>query len=233
MQGWLLRHGFKTGLAAVVLQVGVAAGALCSATRADAAEPAPAGAPDVLPAIKARLHTFEALQGKFEQEKQLAKIKKPLKSRGRFVLKRGQGVLWRTDVPIQSVLVMTRDAVRVIKSDRTVMSISLTEQPGLRLMGKIVFAVFAADVEEIRQSFEIVSGQAKAGEPWQVTLKPRDAGVAKVIKSISLSGGEYVQTLEIVEQNSDLTRIRFTDVDSTRPISEEDVALLGAGSSKK
>jgi hypothetical protein len=99
-------------------------------------------------------------------------------------------------------------------------------------MGKIVFAVFAADVEEIRQSFDIVSGQAKAGEPWSVSLKPRDATVAKVISRISLTGGDHVETLEIVEQNSDITRIRFADLDSTHPLTDEDERLLGAPSKK-
>lgn len=217
-----------------LLLVALALGAPCLTTAPAAAEPAAAAAnDDVLLAIKARLHTFEALQGKFEQEKQLAKIKKPLKSRGRFALKRRQGVVWRTEAPIQSLLVMTRDAVRVIKNDKTVVSIDISEQPGLRLMGKIVFAVFAADVEEIKQSFEIVSGQAKAGEPWSVALKPRDATVAKVISRISLTGSDHVETLEIVEQNSDITRIRFADLDSTHPLTDEDERLLSAAPSKK
>lgn len=223
-----------SGLAVRLLSGALAFGALLVGARPAQAEPA-AQAPDadVLLAIKARLQTFEVLHGKFEQEKRLAKIKRPLKSRGRFILKRGQGVLWRTEAPIQSLLVMTRDSVRVIKNDKTVMSISLSEQPGLRLMGKIVFAIFAADVEEIRQSFEIVSGQAKAGEPWQVTLKPRDAGVAKIINRISLSGGDHVETLEILEQNTDVTRIRFADLDRTSALADEDERLLRAGSSKK
>lgn len=223
-----------SGLAVRWLSGALAFGALLIGPQPAHAEPA-AQAPDadVLLAIKARLHTFEVLHGKFEQEKRLAKIKRPLKSRGRFILKRGQGVLWRTEAPIQSLLVMTRDSVRVIKNDKTVVSISLSEQPGLRLMGKIVFAVFAADVEEIRQSFEIVSGQAKAGEPWQVTLKPRDAGIAKIISRISLSGGDHVETLEILEQNTDVTRIRFADLDRTSPLADEDERLLRAGSSKK
>jgi len=234
MQVSSVKPRFRSGLAVRLVSGGLALGALFLATPPAYAEPvAQAPDADVLIAIKSRLHTFEALHGKFEQEKRLAKIKKPLKSRGRFVLKRRQGVLWRTEAPIQSVLVMTRDSVRVIKNDKTVMSIALSDQPGLRLMGKIVFAVFAADVEEIRQSFEIVSGQAKAGEPWQVTLKPRDPGVAKVISRISLSGGDHVETLEILEQNTDLTRIRFADLDAASPLADEDARLLGAGSSKK
>lgn len=227
MQGSLDRLGLRSKFAARVLCAALALGALCWETRPAQAEPAgQAQNGDVLLAIKSRLRVFETLQGKFEQEKRLAKIKKPLKSRGRFALKRQQGVVWRTDAPIQSLLVMNRDSVRVIKNDRTVMSIALSDQPGLRLMGKIVFAVFAADVEEIRQTFEIVSGEAKPNEPWSVTLKPRDAGVAKVISRISLSGAEHVDTLEIVEQNTDVTRIRFTDLDSDHALTDEDERLL-------
>jgi hypothetical protein len=195
------------------------------------AEPAPPG-PELLQAIKKRVRRFELLQGKFEQQKRLAKIKRPLKSRGSFALQRGS-VLWRTEAPIRSLLVMTHDKVRVIKDDHTVMSLSLSEQPGLRLMGKIVSAVFAGDIDAIRQSFQIVSGQAPANEPWQIVLKPRDAAVAKVIAQIAISGSEHVDSLELAEKNGDATLIRFKALDSERPLSAEDRALLDSQANAK
>lgn len=213
-------------LLVAALALGVPASALAeSAAPPSASDRASA---DVLMTVKGRLRTFETLQGTFEQEKRLLKIKKPLKSRGRFALRRGRGVLWRTEAPIRSLLAMTRDEVRVIKDDRTTMSISLSEQPGIRLMGEIVFAVFAADVETIRRRFEVLSAETKPDAPWRIVLKPRDAAVGKLVQSLSLVGGAHVDAIEITEKNGDTTSIRFAAHDAVRPLDREDARVLGA-----
>lgn len=186
-------------------------------------------APDVLLAIKPRLQPFETLKGHFEQEKRLAKIKKPLKSRGSFALQRGRGLLWRTEAPIESLLVMTRNSVSITKDAKIVMSLSVKEQPGLRLMGSVIFATFAGDVDEIRRSFDVLKGQAPdATGAWSVSLAPRDATIAQLFVRISLTGGKYLEQLEIAERNGDVTLIRFRDVDSRSPLAPIDARLLAS-----
>gem|GEM_PF-402358 len=195
---------------------------------------AQAAATEPLLVIKRKLKPFETLQGKFEQEKKLAKIKKPLKSRGSFALQRGRGVLWRTEAPLESLLAMTRDAISIIKDGKTVTSISLTEQPGLRVMGRVVFAVFSADTDEIKRSFDVTASQvSEQSSSWSVSLKPKDAGFAKVVRSIQLHGAEYLETLEIAETNGDSTLIRFQGFDTQSKLRAEDARLLEASTSKK
>lgn len=201
-----------------------------------AEEPAHAAAPqqDVLAAVKHRLKPFETLQGHFEQEKRLAKIKKPLKSRGSFVLQRGRGVLWRTEAPISSLLAMTRDSVAVVRDGKTVASIGFNEQPALRLMGRVVFAVFAADLDEIQKSFDVTSSSLAAdGSGWALTLRPKDPAFSKVIRSIQLNGSAYLENLELQEANGDSTLIRFRDLDAQAKLRPEDARLLEPSPSPK
>ncbi len=222
-------------LRAWVLGVGLLA---CCVAAASAAEPPaapPASAPeDVLLRVKRQLKPFETLQGRFEQEKHLAKLKKPLKSRGSLALLRGRGVLWKTETPIRSLLAMTRDTVSVVRDGKVVTSLSVNEQPGLRLMGRIVFAVFAADVDEIRKTFEVVESRvAPDGSGWCLSLRPRDASFGKIIQRVELSGGAHVESLLLKEANGDSTQIRFRDLDLKAPLAADDARLLESSAAKQ
>jgi hypothetical protein len=193
--------------------------------------PASASAPPLAEAllrVKRRLVPFEVLQGRFEQEKRIAKIKRPLKSRGRFALLRGKGVLWRTEAPIQSLLTLTANAMSVVQNNQTVVSVSLTEQPALRWLGQTVFAVFMTDLEQLGQSFTLLEARVpEKPAPWSLSLEPRDAAVARLMRNILLTGGEHIESIEIAEQNGDSTRIVLLDPDSQSPLAVEDARQLG------
>jgi outer membrane lipoprotein carrier protein LolA len=188
-------------------------------------DPAPV---DALRLVQQRLVPFQTLQGRFEQTKQIAKIKRPLESRGRFALLRGGGVLWRTEAPIQSVLTLTADALTVVQNDRIIVSTPLAGQPALRFLGQSVFAVFMTDVRQIENSFTLLAARVPERPlPWSVSLRPRDAAVAKLMREIQLTGTEQLQTIQISERGGDSTRIVLRDLDDHSPLSPEDARLLG------
>jgi outer membrane lipoprotein carrier protein LolA len=188
---------------------------------------------DALLGIQRRLAPFEVLQGRFEQEKRIAKIKHPLKSRGRFALLRGTGVLWRTEAPIQSLLSLTADAMSVVQNKQTIVSISLSEQPGLRFLGQTVFAVFMTDLAQLRQSFTLLEARVpEKPASWYLSLRPREPAVAKLMRAVQLTGGDHIESIEISEQNGDSTRILLLDPDSQSPLAPEDARLLGRAPGK-
>ena len=59
--------------------------------------------------IQSMLAKPDVLCGRFDQTKQLAGMKKPLLSHGRFCVVKGKGVLWRTLKPFPNTLRLTRD----------------------------------------------------------------------------------------------------------------------------
>jgi hypothetical protein len=182
---------------------------------------------DALLLIQQRLVPFQTLQGRFEQQKRIAKLKKPLASRGRFALLRGRGVLWRTEAPIQSLLTLTSDAMTVEQHDQTIVSISLAREPALRFLGQSVFAVFMTDVPQLRQSFTVLDARVpESPAPWSLSLVPRDAAAAQLMRQIALTGGEQIESIEISERNGDGTLIRLLDVDRTTALRADDARLL-------
>jgi hypothetical protein len=186
-----------------------------------------AAASEALLLIKQRLVPFQTLQGRFEQQKRIARLEKPLASRGRFALLRGQGVLWRTEAPIQSLLTLTSDAMTVVQHDRTVVSISLAREPALRFLGQTVFAMFMTDVPLLRQSFTVLDARVpESPAPWRLWLRPRDAAAAQLMRQIALTGGEQIESVEISERNGDSTLIRLLEIDRRAALSVEDARLL-------
>lgn len=182
---------------------------------------------DNLDSIKERMLPFTTLKGSFEQSKQIRLIKKPLRSQGEFTLLKDKGVLWRTIEPTTSLLRITHDEIVQIKDGKTTVLVSLKQNPALGLIGKILFAVFSADIEELKRNFEFTRDDLnRQTGHWEASLLPKDPMVRKVIDHIDLSGGRTLETLRLYEVNGDKTSIIFTRVSQNRHLSKKEGALF-------
>jgi hypothetical protein len=175
---------------------------------AAAAAPANAGAP--IPKIQAMLAKPEQLCGRFEQTKQLAGMKKPLVSNGRFCVVAGKGVLWRTLKPFPNTLRLTRDEIVHLQGDRVAMRMDASQEPTVRMINGVLFSLLAGDLGQLESLFE-VDGSATA-DAWKVALKARSPALARAIGAISLDGGAYVRNIHMLEQSGDRTDIVFSDI---------------------
>jgi hypothetical protein len=179
---------------------------------------------DVANDIQKQLSPFEVLRGRFDQQKSIRIIRRPLKSAGTFVLLKGKGLLWNTETPIGGTLKITRDEIVQIKNGKAAYELKASSQPALKLVGDLLFAVFSADLNELRRHFEI-SGSMENGH-WKAALRPKEAWMARVAKSITLEGGTALEALGIDEANGDRTQIRFSGVDLNSRLSPSEKALF-------
>jgi hypothetical protein len=183
-------------------------GLFFSALLAAAAAPANAAAP--IAKIQAMLAKPEQLCGRFEQTKQLAGMKKPLASSGRFCVVAGKGVLWRTLKPFPNTLRLTRDEIVHLQGERVAMRLDASQEPTVRMINGVLFSLLAGDLGQLESLFE-VDGSA-ATDSWKVALKARSPALARAIGAISLDGGAYVRNIHMVEQSGDRTDIVFSDI---------------------
>ena len=176
--------------------------------------------------IKSRIALFATLKGRFTQSKKIRVIKKPLKSEGNFVLLKDKGVLWRTFKPRVVSVRVFHDEIAEIKDGRPTVIVSAKDQPALGLIGKVLFAVFSADIKELKRHFDFTRAALKDPGGWEVSLRPRDAMIAKVIDGVEAAGTGTVESLTIHEVNGDVTSISFSEISSTRPVTTEEAALF-------
>jgi hypothetical protein len=162
--------------------------------------------------IQSMLAKPKVLCGNFEQSKQLAGFKKPLVSAGRFCVVAGKGVLWRTLQPFPSTLRLTRDEIVQVQSERVAMRLDAKQEPMVRTINNVLFALLAGDLAQLEKLFDI-DGSIR-GDTWGVALKARDAALAKAIGGVQIEGGSFVRNIVIHEVGGDRTSIVFSGMAS-------------------
>ncbi|RYF01573.1 MAG: outer membrane lipoprotein carrier protein LolA [Comamonadaceae bacterium] len=168
-------------------------------------------------ALRARLGQPDWLQGEFEQSKQVQGFKKPLLSRGDFVIARGRGVLWRTRTPFASELKLTRNQMEASQGGAPALRMDSQREPALRLVNEMMFALLGGDIAALSQLF-VLEGELLGERAWRITLVPKQAAWRQVLQSIDLAGERHVREVRIVEAAGDQTKIRFSALKESAPV---------------
>lgn len=185
--------------------------------------PAQAAAP--VAKIQAMLAKPSIMCGRFDQTKQLAGMKKPLASNGRFCVVAGKGVLWRTLQPFPSTLRLTRDEIVNYQGDRVAMRLDAKTEPTVRMINNVLFSLLSGDLGQLESLFE-VDGTVDANS-WNVALKARQAALEKAIGTIKLDGGAYVKNIVMSEAGGDKTSIVFSAIQTGETaMTKEEAALF-------
>ncbi len=196
---------------------------LCLLATALAATAA-AHAADLAAEVGARLLRPPVLRGEFEQSKQVAGFKKPLLSRGDFVVARERGVVWRTLAPFAGVLKLTPNEIVATQGGGEAFRLSAQKEPSVRVINGLMFSLLNGDMAALDPQFKI-EGEAGAGsKPWSLRLTPRQPAFAKLMTRIELSGDQYVRAITLVEANGDQTTIRFRGQNAEPPTLSADEA---------
>lgn len=168
-----------------------------------------------LSVIQQRVAQVDVLRGGFEQEKRIAGFKNPLRSQGTFVVARGKGVVWTTLKPFPSEVVITGDRILSRQRDgSTRVEVDGREQPALRSVNAMMFALVSGDVAALSARFD-TRVETKPGNAWTLALTPKSATLAKAFSRIVLTGDRYVREVDIEEANGDHTHLRFIDLSQT------------------
>lgn len=172
------------------------------------ASQAPSAAPAWLLEAGSRLDPSEVIRGDFEQTKSIKGFKKPLVSRGQFVIARGRGIQWITLTPFPSTLIVTRDRLTTVTEGST-QQLDVRQEPGLRAVNDLLLAVLGGDMKALNARFQ-VDGGLQGAQGWRMMLVPRDAALSRFIARIEMEGDRYVQSVRMSEASGDENRIRFT-----------------------
>jgi Outer membrane lipoprotein carrier protein LolA len=183
----------------------------------------PAFAQSPLEKIQIQLENPAVLQGEFEQRKTLQGFKNPLLSKGHFWVAKARGVVWETQKPFASSLIVTRDRLLTRKADGTVSSqIKAQDEPGIRAINDILFALMAVDWPTLSQRFTITATW-QSPSLWRMRLTPREASVAQWVSLIELQGANFVHSVRLTEPQGDASLITFSNQIPASELSPRDV----------
>ena len=185
-----------------------------------------AHASDLMKEVRGRLADAPLLRGTFEQQKAVAGFKKPLVSRGDFLVVRGQGVLWNTRSPFASSLTVTRRSLTAEQEGAAAYHLESSREPALAAVNELLLALVSGDLSVLATRFRF-EGELVAGGGWRLTLTPTESGVSRLFQRVRLEGDRFVRRVELAEVQGDSTRIVFDTLSQTPPPSPEEAERLG------
>jgi hypothetical protein len=178
-------------------------------------------------AIDSLLAAPAVLCGRFDQATTLVGISHAVRARGRFCVVPKQGVLWETESPFSSTLVVTRASIVELENGRTEKRMSAQGEPGVRAVASVLFSLLSGDLPSLRHTFDVT--EESQGAHWHARLAPKSAALKGVIAGVELRGARYVTGVDIAEPSGDAIAISFTGI-TTGPsaISAAESALLAS-----
>lgn len=147
--------------------------------------------------------------GDFVQEKSSAKIKRPLKSSGKFVFSE-EGIVWQTTKPFPSTMVVTKDSIIQTGADGRRNVIDGSSNETFKSVASTISSLFSGNRSNLEKYFTIQKFDSD-NSSWKMFLAPKDATIATSLKEIVLSGSEKASKASL-----DGMTIKQNETDSTK-----------------
>ncbi len=160
--------------------------------------------------ITAKLKSNPLMAGEFVKTKALSGFPRPIKSTGHFTYWREQGLYWETLKPFAHATTFKPDEVIHWKDGARQHAEQQNADAAQKHISRILLSIFNGNLDGLEDYFHI-QWQDSDGE-WRIVLEPSHHMVKKTLSNIQLSGGEYIETLDIINTNGDKTLISFANI---------------------
>jgi len=165
--------------------------------------------------LQRQLSAPAVVKGPFIQEKHLRALPQPLLSEGEFVLARDHGLLWMLHTPLRQDYRI--DAQGIARRDPSGWQVLPSRSAGAQ-QNQLFFAVLQGDSTGLQRDFELaLSGDATQ---WQLRLTPRSLLLKQIFSRIDISGGRFVQRIELSETQGDSTVLRLPESTGAAELSD-------------
>lgn len=163
-------------------------------------------------------------RGNFVQEKYLPSINRSLTSSGTFLITATEGIIWQTEKPYPSIMVVGRSHIGQGASPQTMNRMDTGSNRLFMEFSHAISAAFSGNIDTIRNVFHLTfSSQATQ---WQLFLEPKENTVAQMVKSIQLQGNTVLETVSMTEQNGSTITYTFSNHSFSQEPTEYERQLL-------
>lgn len=203
---------------------------VAAAANEDVTEVPTATRPVDAAALLAAFAKMEGLEASFEEEKHLALLAAPLKSKGTIWFLPPGYLAREVTAPEPSLLRITPDELR-IEGKEGVERIDLRRSDDVRHFVTSLVRVFAGDRVALERSYDV----AYAPDPdapddaaaWELVLTPKEKPLTEMLKELRLRGtGLAVRRIEVHEPTGDRTVTRVLEADPARRFSVDEKERL-------
>ena len=162
------------------------------------------------------------MAGLFKQTKTVAGSPRSFVSTGKITIATGKGIVWCTEKPYASILVVGRDKLVQKIRDGEPSHLDIANNPIYIQIATSMECVFSADFSKIASLFKTYL--SKEGTNWTLTLIPKDKVVGSFMTGIIMTGSSSFESLKMTETTGDSILYEFSDL-QIRELTDEELAL--------
>jgi outer membrane lipoprotein-sorting protein len=202
---------------------------------APVAAQAPVAAPvaAVTPALELLLARFAAMSGlsaKFREEKHMALLAMPLVNEGTLYFAPKGKLVRHITAPAPATVLIDEGSLRFADAGGSE-TMSLSQNPVLRLFVDSFVKIFAGDRVALERMYTMELVGLPTGADgvarWSLRLKPRVAPMTQIIDRLEIVGHDVaLESMRVVEIGGDETITTFSEVDTQRRFTAEELAAL-------
>ena len=170
-------------------------------------------------AVLTDMHMITEGRGEFTQTKKIPALKKPIISSGYFLYREGQGLLWVSEKPLPSSILVTETGVYELQQDGSFNALKGGEQ-----MGTLLKAIIFNDWEPLGRYFNTsFKGDRQS---WCVGLETKSVQVRSILEAVKICGDSEPREVTLFEAKDASTVINTQFIPGQ--LSEQDALKLDA-----
>ncbi len=148
--------------------------------------------------------------GLFRQTKALSSSPRKFVSTGTVQILPGTGMVWYTEKPYASTLVVGKDVLSQSVRGGDFVHLEIANNQIYVSIAQCMDAMFSGDFTTMQKSFEVYC-LVKDGS-WNLRLIPQDKAVSSFIEYIVMSGESCLESLLLVEKTGDSVLYELSDL---------------------
>lgn len=173
--------------------------------------------------LTAHLKNTPLLHVDFTQTRTLAALSRPLKTTGRLVLAKDQGVIWQVRKPLNLTYVIGPKGMLEVGPDGKAKRKAAKDVPMVAQMGRILQALLVGQWSALEDYFT-VRAEGKA-ERWKIILVPRPQ-TGEFLKGVQVYGARFIERIHVEELSGDSMDLVFEHPNTGEPLTEAELRLF-------
>lgn len=169
------------------------------------------------------LFTDSAMIADYTQQRSITRLNRTLTSSGRVYIWPGYGMVWQTEKPYASLMLVGRTSMKQKVGSGRVSSMDVSGNQIYLAIAEALESIFSGNMSTVLDSFEAY--YISSGSEWVIGLIPQEEIMKGFMSRIEIYGGEELESLTLTESSGETIRYEFANIEK-RGLSADEEELF-------
>lgn len=159
--------------------------------------------------LQQRFTEQPVVRAHFDQTRTIKDLPQPLRSQGKMLIARDQGLLWDQTAPFPMQLLLDDKRMVQVINGQPPQTITAENNPQMFQFNHLLRALFQTDRKVLEQNFRVTFTDVGKGR-WTLRLTPITTPLDKIFATIDLAGKTYLESIQLNDKQGDSTDIALS-----------------------